>query len=116
MLEPGDHGSTFAGGPVAAAAALAVLDIVDDPALLRGVRELGAAAARGRCAALDGVREVRGRGLMLGVGLERRDRRRRRSAPTCSTRGLVVNVPEPGTLRLLPPLMVDSAQIERPLA
>ena len=62
------------------------------------------------CSALDGVREVRGRGLMLGVGLERGDRRRRRSAPTCSTRGLVVNVPEPGTLRLLPPLTVDSAQ------
>ena len=43
MLEPGDHGSTFAGGAVVAAAALAVLEIVDDPALLRGVRELGAA-------------------------------------------------------------------------
>ncbi len=42
MLEPGDHGSTFAGGPVATAAALAVLEIVDDPVLLRHVRELGA--------------------------------------------------------------------------
>ena len=42
VLEPGDHGSTFAGGPVATAAALAVLDIVDDPVLLRRVRELGA--------------------------------------------------------------------------
>ena len=47
VLEPGDHGSTFAGGPVATAAALAVLDVVDDPALLRRVRELGARAARG---------------------------------------------------------------------
>ena len=54
MLEPGDHGSTFAGGPVAGAAALAVLDIVDDPALLRRVRELGAELREGLLA-LDGV-------------------------------------------------------------
>ena len=46
VLEPGDHGSTFAGGPVAAAAALAVLEIVDDPALLRRVRELAPSSAR----------------------------------------------------------------------
>ena len=42
VLEPGDHGSTFAGGPVAAAAALAVLDVVDDPALLRACASCGA--------------------------------------------------------------------------
>ena len=76
VLEPGDHGSTFAGGPVASAAALAVLEIVDDPALLRSVRELGAQLREGLLA-LDGVREVRGRGLMVGVGLEDGHRRRR---------------------------------------
>ena len=42
MLEPGDHGSTFAGGPLVAAAALAAFDVIDDPELLRSVRELGA--------------------------------------------------------------------------
>ncbi len=47
VLEVGDHGSTFAGGPVASAAALAVLDIVDDPGLLRNVRELGACLREG---------------------------------------------------------------------
>ena len=76
VLQPGDHGSTFAGGPVATAAALAVLDIVDDPALLRRVRELGAELREG-LEALDGVRETRGRGLMVGVGLEAGHRRRR---------------------------------------
>ena len=69
VLEAGDHGSTFAGGPLVARAALAVLDIVDDPALLRGVRELGAALREGLLGT-RGVREVRGRGLMLGVGFE----------------------------------------------
>ncbi len=111
VLEPGDHGSTFAGGPVAAAAALAVLEIVDDPALLRGVRELGT-ALRERLLALEGVSEVRGRGLMVGVGLAAGIDAAAVGADLLE-RGLIVNVPEPGTLRLLPPLTVDAEQIER---
>ena len=47
MLAPGDHGSTFAGGPVVAAAANAALDVLDDPALLARVRELGERLRRG---------------------------------------------------------------------
>jgi acetylornithine/N-succinyldiaminopimelate aminotransferase len=114
VLEPGDHGSTFAGGPVVAAAALAVLEIVDEPGLLRGVREHGAALRDGLLD-LAGVREVRGRGLMLGVGLEQGIDAARVGADLLE-RGLVVNVPEPGTLRLLPPLTVERAQIERAVA
>ncbi len=110
MLEPGDHGSTFAGGPLAAAAALAVLEIVDDPSLLRHVRELGA-KLRDDLTALDGVREVRGRGLMLGVGLEAGIDAKALGADLLD-RGLIVNVPEPGTLRLLPPLIVDEGEVE----
>lgn len=111
VLEPGDHGSTFAGAPVATAAALAVLEVIDDPALLRGVREKGAALREG-LAALDGVREVRGRGLMLGVGLEEGIDAAALAADLLG-RGLVVNVPAPDTIRLLPPLVVESAQLER---
>ncbi len=111
VLEPGDHGSTFAGGPVAAAAALAVLEIVDDPALLRGVRERGV-ELRERLLALEGVDEVRGRGLMFGVGLGEGIDAAAVAADLLEN-GLIVNVPEPGTLRLLPPLTVDGAQIER---
>jgi predicted acetylornithine/succinylornithine family transaminase len=111
VLEPGDHGSTFAGGPVVAAAALAVLEIVDDPALLRSVRELGATLREGLLS-LDGVSEVRGRGLMLGVGLEDGVGASALGADLLE-RGLVVNVPEPGTVRLLPPLTVELEQIDR---
>jgi predicted acetylornithine/succinylornithine family transaminase len=111
VLEPGDHGSTFAGGPVATAAALAVLETIDDPALLRRVRELGTTLRQG-LEALDGVRETRGRGLMVGVALEPGI-----DAPALAAdlleRGLVVNVPAPETLRLLPSLLVDPSQIER---
>jgi acetylornithine/N-succinyldiaminopimelate aminotransferase len=114
VLEPGDHGSTFAGGAVASAAALAVLELVDDPALLRRVRELGA-LLRDCLLAVDGVEEVRGRGLMLGAGLAAGLDAAAVGADLLEN-GLIVNVPEPGTLRLLPPLTVDSAQIERAVA
>jgi acetylornithine/N-succinyldiaminopimelate aminotransferase len=110
VLEPGDHGSTFAGGPVATAAALAVLDVIDDPALLRRVRELGAVLGES-LSALDGVREVRGRGLMLGLGLEDGIDAAAVGAELLR-RGLVVNVPRPDTIRLLPPLVVERGQIE----
>jgi predicted acetylornithine/succinylornithine family transaminase len=111
VLEPGDHGSTFAGGPVATAAALAVLEIVDDPVLLRHVRELGA-VLRGKLEALDGVAETRGRGLMIGVGLAEEVDAAAVGADLLQ-RGLVVNVPRPDTLRLLPPLVIDSDHVDQ---
>jgi predicted acetylornithine/succinylornithine family transaminase len=114
VLEPGDHGSTFAGGPVATAAALAVLEAVDDPALLRGVRERGAELKEALLGLKD-VEEVRGRGLMIGVGLAAGIDAAAVGADLLQ-RGLVVNVPAPSTLRLLPPLLVEPDQIERAVA
>jgi acetylornithine/N-succinyldiaminopimelate aminotransferase len=114
VLEPGDHGSTFAGGPVATAAALAVLEEIDDPALLRRVRELGAYLREG-LDGLDGVRETRGRGLMVGVRLEEGIEAAAVGADLLE-RGLVVNVPRPDTLRLLPPLVIDSSHVDRAVA
>jgi acetylornithine/N-succinyldiaminopimelate aminotransferase len=114
VLEVGDHGSTFAGGAVASAAALAVLDLVDDAALLRRVRELGATLREGLLA-LEGVSEVRGRGLMIGVGLADGIDAAAVGADLLD-RGLVVNVPGPGTLRLLPPLTIEPAQAEQAVA
>ena len=109
VLAPGDHGSTFAGGALAATAALTVLDIVDQPDLLRGVRDLGSRLREG-LVEQDGVREVRGRGLMLGVGLESGLDAGWLSAALLEA-GLVVNVPEPGTLRLLPPLIIGEQEV-----
>ncbi len=114
VLEPGDHGSTFAGGPLVASAALAVLDVVDDPELLRGVRERGAELHDGLLG-LRGVREVRGRGLMLGVGLQE-GLKAQSIGRDLLDRGLIVNAPEPGTLRLLPPLIIDAEQVERAIS
>jgi acetylornithine/N-succinyldiaminopimelate aminotransferase len=110
LLQPGDHGSTFAGGPLIATAALAVLEIVDDPDLLGRVRDLGAGLSR-QLGAIDGVREVRGRGLMIGIGLEEGIEASEVTAAALEA-GLVVNAPEPSTLRLLPPLIVSEPEIE----
>ena len=115
MLEPGDHGSTFAGGPVATAAALAVLDIVDDPALLRQRARAGRLPLREARARSTASREIRGRGLMLGVGLEEGIDAAAVGADLLE-RGLVVNVPRPDTLRLLPPLVIDSDHVDTRLA
>lgn len=109
-LQPGDHGSTFAAGPVATSAALAVLDAVDDPALLRSVRELGARLRSG-LEELPGVVGTRGRGLMVGVALDERIDAVALGADLLE-RGLVVNIPAPGTIRLLPPLVVEAGQID----
>jgi acetylornithine/N-succinyldiaminopimelate aminotransferase len=110
-LQPGDHGSTFAAGPIGTSAALAVLDAVDDPALLRSVREKGARLRAG-LEALPGVAGTRGRGLMIGVALAEGIDSAAVGADLLQ-RGLVVNTPTPDTLRLLPPLVVETEQIDR---
>jgi acetylornithine/succinyldiaminopimelate/putrescine aminotransferase len=113
VFEPGDHGSTFAGGPVAAAAAHAALDVIDDPLLLARVRELGERLALG-LGELPHVRDVRGRGLMVAADVDV-------AAPEIARRALleerlIVNATGPGTVRLLPPLVVREDEIDEALA
>jgi acetylornithine/N-succinyldiaminopimelate aminotransferase len=114
VLELGDHGSTFAGGPIGAAAALAALEVIDEPELLRRVRGLGADFMQ-RLAELDGIAEVRGRGLMVGVTLaERLDAGQ--VAARALEAGLLLNVPESGMLRFLPPLVITAEDVDSALA
>ena len=113
VFAPGDHGSTFAGGPVPCAAGLAVLDVIDDESLLERVRELGE-RLRHALAELPGVVEVRGRGLMLAFDL---DPDHRPGAADIVVRALreqrlVLNATGPTTVRLLPPLLIDEAQAD----
>jgi predicted acetylornithine/succinylornithine family transaminase len=108
VFQPGDHGSTFAGGPLVAAAANAAFDVLEDPALLARVRELGE-RLRERLAELPGVTGVRGRGLMVafevadGPGLVRRALLEQR---------LILNATGPTTVRMLPPLIVTAVEID----
>jgi predicted acetylornithine/succinylornithine family transaminase len=106
VLQPGDHGSTFAGGPVIAAAANAVLDVASDEAFLSTVAARGERLAAGlRGLGLD----VRGRGLMLAFGCD--------DGPALARNllleeRLVVNATGPDTIRLLPPLTVSDGEID----
>jgi acetylornithine/N-succinyldiaminopimelate aminotransferase len=113
VLVAGDHGSTFAGGPVVAAAALAALAVTDDPELLDTVARRGRRLADG-LQTLPHVQAVRGRGLMLACELDV-------SAPQAVRRALlderlVCNATGPSTLRLLPPLNVAERDVEEALA
>ena len=112
---PGDHGSTFAGGPLVASAALEALDICADPELLARVGELGRRLQAG-LSELPGVATVRGRGLMIGVDLVSGV-----SAPELAARALleqrlVINATGPSTIRFEPPLIVDAAVIDEAVA
>jgi len=115
VFQPGDHGSTFAGGPVCASAALIALELCSDPELLARVRVLGERLADG-LAALPYASAVRGRGLMLAIDLVDGV-----SAPALARRALleqrlVVNATGPGTIRFLPPLVVSEQDVDEALA
>jgi predicted acetylornithine/succinylornithine family transaminase len=113
VLAPGDHASTFAGGPVVAAAALAALEVTDQEDLLGRVRELGQRLAAG-LRELPHVVAVRGRGLMLACELDV-------PAPEVVRRALleqrlILNATGPTTVRLLPPLTIGEAQVDEALS
>jgi predicted acetylornithine/succinylornithine family transaminase len=108
VLVPGDHGTTFGGGPLVAAAALAALEVIDDPELLQRVRELGEVMRAG-LAQLPHVLEVRGRGLMLACEVDVDAA----AVVRCALLGhrLVANATGPSTVRLLPPLILTDEQV-----
>jgi acetylornithine/N-succinyldiaminopimelate aminotransferase len=113
VLEVGDHGSTFAGGPLVAAASLAAFEVIDDAELLRQVRELGGRLCEG-LESLDAIAEVRGRGLMVGARLQRADARE--TASRALGEGLIVNPIGAEVLRFLPPLVIGEAEVDEALA
>jgi acetylornithine/N-succinyldiaminopimelate aminotransferase len=107
----GDHGSTFGGNPISCAAAVAVVDAVDE-ALLTNVREQGSRLAAG-LRALSGVTEVRGAGLLLGAVI---DGSASDVAAAALERGLVVITAGESVLRLAPPLVIGAQDVDLALA
>ncbi|WP_062377539.1 acetylornithine transaminase [Demequina pelophila] len=112
-LVKGDHGTTFGGNPLASAAALATLDAIEADGLLDHARSQGE-HLRAALAAVPGVTEVRGAGLMLGIGL---------AAPVAPAvvaaalaDGFIVNAPDPATIRLVPALTLTRAEADAFLA
>jgi acetylornithine/N-succinyldiaminopimelate aminotransferase len=115
VFQPGDHGSTFAGGPLVASAALVALDICSDPELLARVQALGERLVAA-LTELPLVANVRGRGLMIGIdfvpGVSAPDLARR----ALLEQRLVLNATGPSTIRLEPPLIVSEPEIDEAVA
>ncbi len=112
LMVPGTHGSTFGGSPLACSAGLAVMETLreeDIPARAAATGERLAGLLGDALGGLDGVREVRHRGLMLGIEL---DRPCAELVPRALERGLLINVTAERVVRLVPPLIIDREQTE----
>ena len=107
---PGDHATTFGGGPIVCAAALAVLDVIEDENLLANAREQGARLLGGLEKAAPAL-EARGVGLLVGVELTP-EVPARQVVSSALDRGLVVTEAGRNTVRLTPPLTVSAAEVD----
>ncbi|MCW5614131.1 MAG: aspartate aminotransferase family protein [Rhodocyclaceae bacterium] len=109
VFKPGNHGSTFGGNPLACAAGLATLEVLESEGLLERAAKVGEYIRRGFAAAfegLSGVRDIRGQGLMIGIEL---DRPCGELVGQALSAGLLINVTAERVVRLLPPLVFTEA-------
>jgi acetylornithine aminotransferase len=113
LLQPGDHGTTFGGNPVACAAANAVLDVIESKKLMQSAKTFEKRIKKS-LSNVPGVTKVRGRGLLLGIELSTPNAKK--IAAAMLEAGVIVNAANDQTIRIAPPLIVTSAQIDKFLA
>jgi acetylornithine aminotransferase len=112
VFKPGNHGSTFGGNPLACAAALATLDIIETENLMANATAMGDCIRGGMRARLEGVagvRQIRGQGLMIGIEL---DFPCGDLVTNALDAGLLINVTDDNVVRLLPPLTLKRDEAE----
>ncbi len=112
ILKPGHHGTTFGGGPLVCAAALAVLDTLESDGLLGHAHKVGEAMKARldtELGSLAGVKEIRGQGLMIGIEL---DRPCGELVTKAMGNGLLINVTRDRVVRLLPPLILTTQEAD----
>ncbi|MFN3545059.1 MAG: acetylornithine transaminase [Thiobacillus sp.] len=112
VFQPGNHGSTFGGNPLACAAALATLEAIESENLLENARVRGEAIRAGLREALAGVHgvvDIRGEGMMIGVEL---DRPCGELVGVARDAGVLINVTSDKVIRLVPPLIYGDAEVE----
>lgn len=110
QFAPGEHGTTFGGNPVAAAAGLAAIEFITRNRLLVSTKSFEK-RLKIKLGAIRGVTEVRGRGLLLGIGLD--GGYAKALAGKLSDRGILVNAPKEDTIRIAPALTVSKVQIDK---
>lgn len=116
IFQPGNHGSTFGGNPVACAAALATLKVIEADSLCQHAEKLGSYMRAGFKNALEGnghVVDIRGLGLMIGIEL---DKPCTELVAKAMAKGLLINVTANSTIRLLPPLIMTNEQADTVIA
>jgi acetylornithine aminotransferase len=112
VFKPGNHGSTFGGNPLACAAALATLDIIETENLMANAIAMGEVicdSLRAKFGGVAGVREIRGKGLMIGIELDFPCDELVKQALVA---GLLINVTNDTVVRLLPPLTINRDEAE----
>jgi acetylornithine aminotransferase len=110
QFAPGEHGTTFGGNPVSAAAGLAAIEFIAKNRLMVSAKSFEK-RLKIKLGAIRGVTEVRGRGLLLGIGLD--GGYAKALAAKLSDRGILVNAPNDETIRIAPALTVSKVQIDR---
>ncbi len=110
LFEPGQHGSTFGGNPVVASAALATIKFIQKENLLMNVANMGKLLGE-LLGQVQGVKEVRGRGLLLGVCLDNLSAKDVEAE--CKNLGLLINAVTDDTLRIAPAFIVNIEQVQR---
>jgi acetylornithine aminotransferase len=113
LLQPGDHGTTFGGNPIACAAANAVLDVIESKKLMQSAKVFERKIKKS-LSNTPGVLQVRGRGLLLGIELTAPIAKN--VATSMLEAGIIVNAANDQTIRIAPPLIVTMAQIEKFIA
>jgi acetylornithine/N-succinyldiaminopimelate aminotransferase len=113
LFGPGDHGSTFGGNPVATAAGLAVISTIEKSALLERVSTVGV-ELMAELALIDGVKEVRGAGLLIGI--EFTEPIAKQVTKALEKLGVLVNGNSENVIRIAPPLIVTDRQISKFIA
>lgn len=110
LFVPGDHGTTFGGNPVATSAGLAVIETIEKRELLKRVSAIGA-EIMAELALIDGVKEVRGAGFLIGIEFDKPVAKK--VAERCQKTGLLVNGNSETVIRIAPPLNVSDREITK---
>lgn len=108
LFQPGDHGSTFGGNPVATAAGLAVIETIEKSDLLKSVNSIGL-ELMADIALIEGVKSVRGAGLLIGIEFSQPIARQ--IASRCQVNGVLVNGNSETVIRIAPPLIVTDKDV-----
>ena len=113
VIQPGDHGTTFGGGPLVCAAALEVLNIIEKDKVLENVQDVGE-YLKSNLQQLKGIKAIRGVGLMLGLDFEKP--MARELVVKARENGLLINATSDETLRFIPPLIISKKEVAEGVA